>query len=110
MHKVLIIGEHDGKTLNPATAKCVTCAKGIPDGEISILLLGADTAGVATQAAALAQAQALLPPLQKQLEQTHDLIVPNGIVNMSQTDHVGLDQRASLMGQVKDGKFVYLSQ
>ncbi|HMK85720.1 MAG TPA: FAD-binding protein [Steroidobacteraceae bacterium] len=53
MHKVLIIGEHDGKTLNPATAKCVTCAKGIPDGEISILLLGADTAGVAAQAAAL---------------------------------------------------------
>jgi hypothetical protein len=36
MHKVLIIGEHDGKTLNPATAKCVTCAAGISDAEITI--------------------------------------------------------------------------
>ena len=31
MHKILIIGEHDGKTLNPATAKCVTCATAIPE-------------------------------------------------------------------------------
>jgi electron transfer flavoprotein alpha subunit len=53
MHKVLIIGEHDGKSLNPATAKCVTCANAIPDAEISIALLGADTAGIASQAAAL---------------------------------------------------------
>ena len=29
MHKILIVGEHDGKALNPATAKCVTCAKEI---------------------------------------------------------------------------------
>jgi hypothetical protein len=41
MHKILIVGEHDGKALNPATAKCVTCATGIPDAEISIALLGA---------------------------------------------------------------------
>jgi electron transfer flavoprotein alpha subunit len=53
MHKVLIIGEHDGKTLNPATAKCVTCAKAIPDAEITIALLGADTSAVAAQAAAV---------------------------------------------------------
>jgi electron transfer flavoprotein alpha subunit len=53
MHKVLIIGEHDGKALNPATAKCVTCAKTIPDAEISIAVFGADTAAVATQAAAI---------------------------------------------------------
>jgi branched-chain amino acid transport system substrate-binding protein len=44
------------------------------------------------------------------LEQTHDLVVPNGIVNTSKADHVGLDQRASVMGIVKDGKFHYLSQ
>jgi electron transfer flavoprotein alpha subunit len=53
MHKVLIIGEHDGKTLNAATAKCVTCAKAIPDAEITIALLGADTSAVAAQAAAV---------------------------------------------------------
>ena len=54
MYKILIVGEHDGKALNPATAKCVTCANGIPDAEIAIALFGADTAPVAAQAAALA--------------------------------------------------------
>jgi electron transfer flavoprotein alpha subunit len=54
MSKILIIGEHDGKTLNPATAKCVTCAKSIPGAEITIALLGADTSAVAAQAAELA--------------------------------------------------------
>jgi electron transfer flavoprotein alpha subunit len=54
MHKVLIVGEHDGTTLNPSTAKCVTCAKGIPDADITIVLLGEDTSKVAVQAAALA--------------------------------------------------------
>jgi len=53
MSKVLILGEHDGKTLNPATLKCVTCATVIPDAEITILVLGADTTAVATQAAAV---------------------------------------------------------
>ena len=60
MHKVLIVGEHDGKTLNPATAKCVTCASGIPDGDITIVLLGADTAAVAAQAAAVAGVKSVL--------------------------------------------------
>jgi electron transfer flavoprotein alpha subunit len=60
MHKVLIVGEHDGKTLNPATAKCVTCAGAIPDREITIVLLGADTAAVAAQAAALAGVKSVL--------------------------------------------------
>src|ERR1700680_1508789 len=60
MHKVLIVGEHDGKTLNPATAKCVTCASGIPDSEITIVVLGADTAAVAAQAAAVAGVKSVL--------------------------------------------------
>ena len=53
MSKVLIIGEHDGKTLNPATHKCVTCASAIAGAEITVLVLGADTSAVATQAAAI---------------------------------------------------------
>lgn len=47
--------------------------------------------------------------LRTQLEQTHNLQVPQGVVNMSPQDHVGLDQRASVMGIVKGGKFTYLS-
>jgi electron transfer flavoprotein alpha subunit len=60
MHKILIIGEHDGKTLNPATAKCVTCAAGIPEGEITIAVFGADTSTVAAQAAALSGVKSVL--------------------------------------------------
>ena len=60
MHKVLIVGEHDGKTLNPATAKCVACAAGIADSEITVVLLGADTAAVAAQAAAIAGVKVVL--------------------------------------------------
>ena len=60
MNKILIIGEHDGKTLNPAVAKCVTCASAIPDAEISIALLGADTAALAAQAAAIQGVRSVL--------------------------------------------------
>ena len=60
MHKVLIIGEHDGKTLNPATPKCVTCAKAIAEADISIALFGADTSAVAAQAAAVSGVKTVL--------------------------------------------------
>jgi electron transfer flavoprotein alpha subunit len=60
MHKILIVGEHDGKTLNPATAKCVTCATGIGEAEITIALFGEDTAAVASQAAALSSVKSVL--------------------------------------------------
>ncbi len=60
MNKVLIIGEHDGKSLNPAAAKCVTCATAIPDCEITLGIFGKDTAAVAGQAAALAGVKTVL--------------------------------------------------
>lgn len=53
MANILIIGEHDGKTLNPATLKCVTCARTLAGAKVSIALLGTDTAAVAAQAAAV---------------------------------------------------------
>lgn len=54
MNKVLIVAEHDGGTLNPSTAKCITCAASIPDAELTVLVLAKDGAAVAAQAAALA--------------------------------------------------------
>lgn len=48
--------------------------------------------------------------LRSELEHAHELVVPNGVVNTSATDHVGLDQRASVMGVIKNGAFVYLAQ
>ena len=53
MSKVLIVAEHDGKTLNQSTAKCVTCAKLIPDADITIAVFAADASAVAAQAAKL---------------------------------------------------------
>ena len=60
--QILIVAEHDGAKLSPATARCVTCARAITGGEITVLVLAADSAAIATQAAALAgvnQVQAL---------------------------------------------------
>ncbi len=53
-HKILIVAEHDGTKLNLSTAKCVTCARAIPDAEITIAVFAADGAAVAQQAAAIA--------------------------------------------------------
>ncbi|MCP5327871.1 MAG: electron transfer flavoprotein subunit alpha/FixB family protein [Steroidobacteraceae bacterium] len=53
MSKILIVAEHDGAKLNPATAKCVSCAKAIADAEIVVAVFAADGAAVAAQAAAV---------------------------------------------------------
>jgi electron transfer flavoprotein alpha subunit len=49
----LIVAEHDGARLNPSTAKCVTCARALPQAEIAIAVLAADGGAVCAQAAAL---------------------------------------------------------
>ncbi|MGA9423072.1 MAG: FAD-binding protein [Rhodanobacteraceae bacterium] len=51
MSKILIVAEHlDGK-LNASTAKCVTCAREIKPEAIAVLVLAADAAKVAAEAA-----------------------------------------------------------
>jgi len=52
MSKLLIIAEHDGKALNIATAKCVSCAAAI-GGDIEIAVFGNGIDAIATEAAAL---------------------------------------------------------
>jgi electron transfer flavoprotein alpha subunit len=49
---VLVYAKHDNATLNDATAKTVTAAKGL-GGEIHLLVAGAEAAAVAAEAAAL---------------------------------------------------------
>jgi branched-chain amino acid transport system substrate-binding protein len=44
--------------------------------------------------------------LRDALESIKDLGVTNGVVTMSKTDHLGLDNRARVMVQIKDGKWV----
>jgi branched-chain amino acid transport system substrate-binding protein len=45
--------------------------------------------------------------LRDALEATHGLADTNGVVNMSATDHLGLDQRARVMVEINNGKWVY---
>jgi branched-chain amino acid transport system substrate-binding protein len=49
---------------------------------------------------------ALRLALRDALENTNNLEVSNGAVNMSKTDHLGLDARARVMVQIRDGKRV----
>ena len=52
MSRILIVAEHDGQTLNPATAKAVTAATAM-QAEIDVLVAAAEVDGVASQAASL---------------------------------------------------------
>ncbi len=53
MTKVLLVAEHDGATINASTAKCVSCAAGLPDAEIHVIVFAEHAAELAKQAAAL---------------------------------------------------------
>ena len=53
MARVLIIGEHDGQNLNPATAKAVKGAAGLGIADMDVVLFGVDPAAVAAQVASL---------------------------------------------------------
>jgi len=52
MNKILVIAEHDGKKLNPATAKAVSCALAV-GGEIDIAVFAENTSAIAASAAKL---------------------------------------------------------
>jgi len=45
--------------------------------------------------------------LRDALENTQNLTVPNGVLNVTPQDHQGFDQRARVMATIKDGKFSY---
>jgi branched-chain amino acid transport system substrate-binding protein len=47
--------------------------------------------------------------LRDALENIKELSVTNGAVNMTKTDHLGLDRRARVMVQIRDGKWVLLN-
>ncbi|MDZ7643666.1 MAG: FAD-binding protein [Woeseiaceae bacterium] len=51
MARVLIVAEHDGETLNPSVARCVTCASGIDGADIDVAVLAADGGALAAEAA-----------------------------------------------------------
>ena len=48
--------------------------------------------------------------LRDALETTKNLEIPQGIVNMSVQDHVGLDQRSRVMAKIENGQWKFVSQ
>ena len=77
---VLLLAEHDNKTLAPATAKALDAAEKF-GGEVDILVAGENAQGVAEEAAKLAGVRKVLlaeaPQLKERLaEETANLIVP----------------------------------
>ena len=51
--RVLIVAEHDGSKLNPATARSVSCARGIPGAEVVVAVFAAKPDAIAERAAQL---------------------------------------------------------
>ena len=45
--------------------------------------------------------------LRDAIESTRELVVPNGVLNITAKDHQGFDERARVMGIIKDGRFQY---
>lgn len=60
MNKVLIIAEHDGSQLNPATAKCVRCAHDLGESDITVVVFAAEPATIAAEAAKIDRVQTVL--------------------------------------------------
>ena len=54
MARVLIVAEHDGSVLNPATAKCVTCATSFASDGVDVGVFGTAADSVADAAAGIA--------------------------------------------------------
>ena len=48
--------------------------------------------------------------LRDAIESTTDLTVPQGVVNMTAKDHVGLDQRSRVMARIENNRWKYVSQ
>jgi electron transfer flavoprotein alpha subunit len=60
MANVLIVAEHDGNTINPSTAKCVSCAASIPDASVHVAVFAADPGAPAAAAAAISGVEKVL--------------------------------------------------
>ena len=53
MTNVLVVAEHDGRTVSSATARTVRCAAAIPNAEIAVAVFATDGTALADQVAAL---------------------------------------------------------
>ncbi len=60
MARVLVVAEHDGSTLNPSTAKCVSCARELEAETLTVAVFTVPGSAIAQQAARLSGVSAVL--------------------------------------------------
>ncbi len=60
MVSILLVAEHDGRDLNPGTARCVSCAASIASDSVDLVVFADNGQGVAEQAAALTGVRSVL--------------------------------------------------
>jgi len=48
--------------------------------------------------------------LRDAMASTKELVVPNGVLNITTENHQGFDERSRVMGEIRDGKFMYAPQ
>jgi electron transfer flavoprotein alpha subunit len=84
VNRILIVAEHDGRSLNPATARCLRCARDI-GGEITIAVLGSGVDAIAKDAA--------------QLEGVNQVLTFNSPLNAHPLAAVLAPQLAEVVGQ-----------
>ena len=60
MTNVLVVAEHDGRTVSSATARAVRCAAAIPNSEIAVAVFAADGAALADEIAPLENVRRVL--------------------------------------------------
>ncbi len=84
MAKILIVAEHDGKTLNPSTSKCVACAATVPDADIHVAVLAKNAQDIAAEAATLAGVSRVLAVSAEQNEHALSAVMAPQIVALAE--------------------------
>ena len=64
----------------------------------------------ALQTGAEPGSEAFRVALRDALQSTQELVVPNGVLNITPENHQGFDTRSRVMGIIKDGKFTYATK
>ncbi len=83
MSKILVIAEHDSSTLNPSTAKTVSCAATVDGADIDVLVMAASVGAIAAEAAQIESVARVLTIERKENEHAVAAILAPQIVALS---------------------------
>ncbi len=89
MSRVLIIAEHNGQQLNPATGKCVACALSFSPAQVDVAVFADQGADIAAQAAELSGVnQVLLVEESRNGQPLAAVVAPQVVAMASEYTHI----------------------